>query len=356
MMLRTLYAAAGALLIVTTRGVERGCADFNHGAAVAARAGLEYVYVCPADGIANVVCTETFPVKNVTSVVQSSLSWSDVVVYMLAGPNSKFDAFLFWLPLMTEPLDLVIVADACPNEAANCTDSTFHMSQEAMRVNPHVRVQVARAHASDAGYNILSCKLRTGAKQVYDWFPAKKIYFKIDTDTVLIPRRFLSFLYTLDAVAATPLAANSSSSSVSAAPLYFGTVEESGMHLLLCGRAWSHWGKVEKGGLCYAQGGAGYGLNNFAMSLLASSPRCDAKAPDSNPEDTFTAYRVFSVANTTVVHCAGFSSSEVVTDRRMRGSISFHYIDSKWIRAYGERLKSHVSQEGHHGGGLRALR
>lgn len=322
----------------SVRTNDRGCADFNYGAAAAARAGLEYVFVCPADGIANVLCTESFPIKNSTAILQSLFTWDDIVIYMLAGPRSKFDAFMWWLPLMTDPFDLVIVADACPNDAKNCTDVVQQVADDTKRKHPNVRLSVVRAHGSDSGYNILSCKLRTGAKQVYAMHPQKKIYFKIDTDTILLPRRFLSFLYTLDSIVENPLADNSSTGT----PFYFGTVEESGMHLLLCGRDWSHLGKVEKGGLCYAQGGAGYGLNNFAMRLLASAPRCDPKTPDKSPEDTFTAMRVFSHRNTTVVHCAGFSSSEIVTDRRLRGSISFHYIDSKWLRTYGERLMKHI--------------
>lgn len=58
-------------------------------------------------------------------------------------------------------------------------------------------------------------------------------------------------------------------------PVYFGAVVESGMNLLLCGRDWADQGKVDKGGICYAQGGAGYGLNLQAMKVLAASPTCD---------------------------------------------------------------------------------
>ena len=117
------------------------------------------------------------------------------------------------------------------------------------------------------------------------------------------------------------------------------------MRLLLCGRNWANIGNTDKGGLCYAQGGAGYGLNNVAMRLLASAPRCDDQSPDFSPEDTFTAMRVFSGNSTTVVHCAGFSSSEIVTDRRLRSYISFHYIDAKWLRLWGDRLKQHALRE-----------
>ena len=52
-------------------------------------------------------------------------------------------------------------------------------------------------------------------------------------------------------------------------PIYFGTVVESGMNLLLCGRETFGRGDLSKGGLCYGQGGAGYGLDNLAMKVMS---------------------------------------------------------------------------------------
>jgi hypothetical protein len=37
------------------------CADFNHGSAQAALAGLANAYICPNDHIARVKCNESFP-------------------------------------------------------------------------------------------------------------------------------------------------------------------------------------------------------------------------------------------------------------------------------------------------------
>ncbi len=93
------------------------------------------------------------------------------------------------------------------------------------------------------------------------------------------------------------------------------------------------------GGLCYAQGGAGYGLNNVAMRTLANSEPCSAQSPDTFPEDTFTGLRIYNEhQGQTVLHCGGFRSSELVSEPLLRQSISFHYIDAKWLAVHGHKL------------------
>jgi hypothetical protein len=318
---------------------DQGCADFNKGAAQAALAGLENVFVCPADGISGLICADSFPLKNISTVfplkntsvtAQSHLIWNDTLIFLLMGPKSKTEAFLWWLPLMTEPLDIVIVADACPPLEPNCTDAVTTNVEMFHKKFPILNFHLIRSYEHDTGYKILSCKLRTGAAIIYKQFPKKKIYFKIDTDTIIFPKRLLSFFHTLDAV------------SEPSAPLYFGTVVESGMGLILCGREWTHLGPVAKGGICYGQGGAGYGLNNFGMNVLASSIACNALTIDPMPEDTFTAMRMYETYKSVVVHCGGFSSSEIMTDLRLRSSISFHYVDTKFLRTYGDALLKHI--------------
>ena len=282
---------------------EKACLDFNSGASRAAQAGLENVYVCPADGIARAICQESMALKNVSSVVQSTLKWDDVVIYMLMGPGkarlgTEVEAFLWWMPLMLEPIDIVVVGDACPpSDPINCTDKVAtHVKNFKEKFGQH-RYHIVRAYSTDAGYKILSCKLRTGAQLIYSLFPTKTVYFKIDLDSIIFPKRLMSFIQTLDAV------------SPAGTPWYFGTIVESGMSLLLCGRENAHLGNVAKGGLCYGQGGAGYGLNNVAMKALASSPRCNATAGgvmDTAPEDTFVAGRMYDVFRLVVTHCGGF--------------------------------------------------
>jgi hypothetical protein len=66
-------------------------------------------------------------------------------------------------------------------------------------------------------------------------FPHKKIYFKLDTDTIIFPKRLMTFFHTLNAVVD------------DTKPVYFGTVVESGMGMLLCGRDWANKGNVAKG-------------------------------------------------------------------------------------------------------------
>jgi hypothetical protein len=226
---------------------DHACADFNKGAAQAALAGLENVFVCPADGIARTICSESFSMKEIANITQSNLKWDDILIYMLMGPRSLTEAFLWWLPLMTEPIDIVIIADAClPNanliyNGTDCEDAVSSHLKVVREKFTSIRFHVARAFPSDTGYNILSCKLRSGAAAIYKMFPSKRIYFKIDTDTIIFPKRLMSFMHTLTAVADDSV------------PVYFGTVVESGMSLLLCGREWAHLGNAQKGiwGLFY---------------------------------------------------------------------------------------------------------
>lgn len=226
-----------ALLLQRTKSFDpklrdQGCADFNKGAAQAALAGLENVFVCPADGISGKICADSYPLKqNISLITQSHLIWNDTLIYLLMGPKSKTEAFLWWLPLMTEPLDIVIVADACPPLQPDCSDAVTTNVKMFQEKFPILNFHLIRSFQHDTGYKILSCKLRTGAALIYKQFPKKKIYFKIDTDTIIFPKRLLSFIHTIDSV------------SEPSAPLYFGTVVESGMGLILCGREWTHLGK-----------------------------------------------------------------------------------------------------------------
>lgn len=181
---------------------------------------------------------------------------------------------MWWLPLIKSQTDIAVVADPCPNtEGGNfygvanmedCDDAAARVVKHLQSNFPLITAHIVRVKKTDVGYNILSCKMRTGAMYVYKHFPQKKYYFKIDTDTIVFPRRFLQFLRTLSSV------------TEPTSPVYFGTVVESGMGLLLCGREWTHEGNVDKGGLCYGQGGAGYGLNNVGMQVcftLCSLPQ-----------------------------------------------------------------------------------
>lgn len=342
---------------------EKPCADFNYASSAGAMAGLENAFVCPFDGVAQVHCNERFPLKPITDIKATQVNLSDVLFYVLVGPKSKTDAFKWWLPLLrgAKNIDIALVADPCPEGKDTCNDGAASLMtdlQTASIMQPvkgsgnmgaSANFTMLRVNACDVGYDVLSCKTRSGQRLAYAAFPKKLYYFKFDTDTLIFPGRLQHFLQTLDA---THLGEKG--------PIYFGAVRESGGNLLLCGNLpyTKTSGDVTKGGLCYAQGGAGYGLNNRAMAVMAAAPPCTAElnnrkeTRDTTPEDTFTALYMYKAAAINVIHCGGFDSSEVVNERKLRNSITFHYIDSKWLQQHGPTVLKHY----HHHNNARGVR
>jgi len=310
----------------------KACADFNYGAQIAQTVGLIDPYICPRDGISQIVCDETYPLKETSSITQSHLNWNEIVIFVLIGNVMKIDPFRWWIANVNVPIDIVLVGDVCLESAiSTCNDPLQNLLIELQTTYKQQRFHLVRAHAHDYGYKYLSCKLRTGAKRIYELFPDKKYYFKVDADTILLPHRLMHFIETLDSI-----------TNAREQPLYFGTTIETGIELLLCGRHWKKNGVVEKGGLCYAQGGAGYGLNNLAMKVLAESPACNPKHLDASPEDTYTGLRIYEHYQSIVIHCGGFVSSGLMSEIRLRKGITFHHVDAAWLKKYGETIKLHV--------------
>jgi len=341
--------------------LDKACADFNYGSSQAALAGIEKIYVCPSDGIAYTTCSEKFHVKEVKDITESKLSIENITFMILVGSNSKYDAALWWLPLLSiyGNTNILLVADACnSNYNSNTNNIIYNIDNYKNESNSHsllcddsasklykhindnikgINIFLYRVSSSDTGYQFLSCKLREGARRLYEMFPSQMYYFKIDTDTVVFPKRLVNLLRTLDAT------------SHPDAPIYFGTVVESGMNLLLCGRegVGKDHGNQAKGGLCYGQGGAGYGLNNKAMKALANSKACDPSHPvtDVYYEDTYVGKRMYDEFNISVIHCGGLCSSEIMTNIRSQSSVSFHYVDGKWLHQHGNNLLNHYNAQ-----------
>jgi len=366
---------------------EKPCADFNYAASAGAMAGLENTFVCPFDGVAQVNCNERFPLKSSANIKATQVKLSEVLFYVLVGPKSKADAFKWWLPLLrgTANVDIALIADPCPESAETCNDGAAGLLAELKTlmeaghppqgngsgstaaptgssvagsahkgIRAYANFVLMRVNACDVGYDVLSCKTRSGQRLAYGAFPRKLYYFKFDTDTLIFPSRLQHFLQTLES---THLGGGFKAPS--SLPIYFGAVRESGGNLLLCGNLASTKtsGDVTKGGLCYAQGGAGYGLNNHAMSIMAAAPPCTAvlnsrkETRDTTPEDTFTALHLYKASAINVIHCGGFDSSEVVDERKLRNSITFHYIDRKWLQQHGSTVLEHY----HHHNNARGI-
>lgn len=320
------------------------CADYNFGAVHAAKAGLQNVYMCPQKS--GVVCNESFPIKDFSSISQSHLKWKDVIFSVLVGTGSSTDAFFWWISFINEEMDLVLLGDACTDKNQTfCNDHVHNMQRKIHDNHPRIRAHVIRSNQSDAGYTRLSCKIRTVFSKVYEKFPTRKYYFKIDTDTVIFPRHFFSFLNTLDSFS------NSSN------PIYFGTLLDSQVNpnLLMCGKKiWlneENVGNEQKGGLCYGAGGAGYGLNNVAMKAVAqlaltkaaSVPACAYPSPNYNPdysaEDFFIAFVMYRAFNNAVLlHCEGFRSGPEEKPY-IKKYISLHHISRDWVGSHNSSLE-----------------
>lgn len=242
----------------------------------------------------------------------------------MLGASSNVDALLWWLPLLGKGarLDVVFIGDAClstTEEGCN-DDAQSKLWRFVQSRHRHQRFHLIRVLAQDSGYSLLSCKLRTGAAAIYRRFPGKKVFFKVDTDTIIMPHLFLRFLQTMHAAV-----------DFNATPVYFGTVLEGKINLLLCGweRAASR-GDISRGGLCYAQGGAGYGLSNLAMKALATSTTsCNATTTSADPEDMFTATVMYDVLGIVVMHCSSFTSG-----RKKPGAITYHYLSANWLSTH----------------------
>ena len=379
-----IYYLVLATLILFTTGHprNRACLDFNTGAST------QGYFMCPRDdGVAGVVCTEAYPRRHEV-VNKPQFDLEEVLFYVLLGPKSKVDAFLWWLPLINARTNVVLVMDACKernekriepsltllhdadaydyimrvsnsstnNVSAMTTTSACDSIPRAMidalplRVRRRVSFHVVHVHPQDETYARLSCKVSTAMKEIYAGFPNKRYYLKIDTDTIVFPGRLVDFLSTLEAHHRG--GAPTGQPRQSNYPIYFGTVIESGGNLLLCGnhKKWRSYGDTSRGGLCYAQGGAGYGLNNLAMAAISKSPPCHEPTKGGMRivedefianEDAWVGVTMYALFNITVIHCGGFSSSELAPDQKLRSSITFHYIDANWLHSYGETALKH---------------
>ena len=353
-----IYVALFSLVGVLFTNAEKACADFNYGSSAGAMAGLENAFICPFDGLSQVVCREKYPLKSSKDIKPEHVSLVDVLFYILVGPKSKTDAFKWWLPLLKEPVDILLIADACPDGKEECDDGVSELLRDLRTATVSEKLDtgsgsgsihppkfhITRVNPWDRGYDVLSCKTRTGQRHGLELFPDKKYYFKFDTDTLIFPGRLQHFLSTLHAVHI------GSSNAYKDIPIYFGAVQESGGSLLLCGNLplTEHSGDTSKGGLCYGQGGAGYGLNKEGMRIASSVPLCteegnnNKETRDLTPEDTQTALSLYNYGNkTNIIHCGGFDSSELVNDRKMKNSITFHYIDKSWLQKHGHILLKH---------------
>lgn len=300
-------------------------------------------FSCENTGVGLTSCTEPYPLVHFKEP-PAAVTWNDIVLYMIVSSKTiRRTVIDWWLQFVSKEtlgndhLTLILIADAC--DAGNsCQDAATALQSEISSVNKLIDIYVVRGLLHiDTGYQRLACKLMTGIKEIFRLFPTKKYYFKMDDDTVLFPKRLLHFISALDR-----------STNSTGTPLYFGTVSHLSKSIPLCGElGWVVNSKEPGGGhvtysqknrevegysTCYAQGGAGYGLNNLAMKSLAATPPCTKDMDlESSSEDTYVGFALFRNLNTTLIHCGSFRPSGLHAEGHLRHAISFHHISDHWM-------------------------
>lgn len=122
-------------------------------------------------------------------------------------------------------------------------------------------------------------------------------------------------------------------------------------------------GNIAGHDLCYAQGGAGYVLNNVALGVFnrtvpnwPCTAHVELERQDGDAYIAFRLHKEFQLfsnfaQNVTLLNCGVFRPNSGQTDSHYRYAVTFHHADDQWISyqnvsslevLYGETLKSHV--------------
>lgn len=245
------------------------------------------------------------------------------------------------LPKSDQPLTMALFADACISvNVTSCGDTADKFAEHiASTYGSQIKIHIVRGQpVADQGYQRLACKLLTCAVQAYAHFPDFQYYMKIDDDTVVFPRRLMRLVNTLHSVVAND-----------SVPLYFGTISHLQKNTPLCGElGWvansgDHQGgrltyqrkdgTTEGQAICYAQGGAGYVLNNAAMRGFVSQPKLCVPEMDleAASEDTYVGYKLLRDLGALVIHCGGFRPNGVAADSHMDTAVTFHRVSDHWL-------------------------
>ena len=183
----------------------------------------------------------------------------------------------------SEVVDVALISDTCfPGKRLNefvhskihseidedplCRDHVHEFVESFRNIVPNIHIKIFRVYPEGGlTYTSRICKTNIGISKVYEEFPSKRYYFKMDLDTLLFSKRFLNFINTVESVT------NPST------PLFIGQATE---HMF--------------GGnnLVYANGGNGYGFNNIAMAKMAVRINCKYRGKH---EDGVSACRYYNL-------------------------------------------------------------
>lgn len=261
------------------------------------------------------LCTKAqYPFKSKDNIEIANLTWSNVTLFIIAYDTQelkflKYSLHQIFTNKQSEVIEIALVSDTCFIEKRLNDSSSFHSPIHSQidedpycrdhvhlfvlafrHIVPNIRFRIFRVHpvGGAASFHSRNCKTVIGMSKVYEYFPFKRYYFKLDLDTLLFSRRFLNFINTVESV------------TVPSIPLYFGSAFE---HIL------------DQKNPVYSYGGGGYGFNNVAMKKMAVRTNCEYKGKN---EDSLVACRYYHL----------FPGGE---GRLLTGGVCFGYADLKGI-------------------------
>ncbi len=345
------------LLLITIKSInswnKQNCYSFNNGLDIYVNntnANILNYYQCPDyDSIDNTACSYPMKTTNYSGNNIINITYSDIVFVMLIGGSRGGDRELvrhYWMDMIPKDisLDIVLIADSCVrgDDYLNhtCPDNDpailFKNDLYEKHIDNNHTISVIRTQGtSDFGYFRLACKTLTGFQILYNMYPHKKYYMKVDDDTILFPKRLLHFLSTLHTV------------TVPETPLYFGNVLNDHKIFLLCNdfsfnetsNSVVHRSPVGSEanvtGLCYAQGGI-YGFNSMALQSFLNTTLC---VPDMDcevvGEDAYVAYKIYRETRAFVIQCEGFQTQpEKNIHYRLHSAIAIHHISDHFLATH----------------------
>ena len=299
------------------------------------------LFVCPTDGISGVKCSGKLPTKaNVTDVITPSrpMTWKDVAVYLMEGKDFKgrekvldWWIVLFALDFPDQRLDLIMIGPSC-GTAVTCSDGASYVANHINETyKNNIAIHFMRGRPPEDGRSRLACKALYSMILMYEQFPEKQYFLKIDDDTVWFPNRFLRFIQTMDRIHEANL------------PMYFGSVLNGHKPVELCGAPFGPVvardppynrldDKLQRENrsfsydVCYA-GGAGYGMNRQAMAGFLNTTLCTMDMDlEYEDEDGWVGYWLHKKFQVQVIHCGSFRphwyNHEVWYDR----AINYHRV------------------------------
>ena len=123
--------------------------------------------------------------------------------------------------------------------------------------------------------------------------------------------------------------------------ILLGNVYDPQAQVLLCGQEsfGEREGDIRKGGLCYAQGGSGYLLNNMAFKHISESPPCIQNGNNNRyPEDYYIGHILYEKSYTILTHCGSFSTVDLFLTTTVYNLVTLHRANSAFIDKYGKQL------------------